>query len=478
MGDVRLGVRGRLAGDNGGAIQLGLGGYLFLPSGSRDQYTGEGAVRGQPHAILGGRLGESVGFVYTLAGGADLRGSDSPHAITYGAGAGLLLVEDVLQLGVELYGATPLGGKQFPLASLPTVTPADASTNLELLGSAKLRVIDGLTFGAAAGPGLRSAVGTPNFRVVGMIGWTPLSAGAATADDDADAVVGDSDDDGVADDIDACPDEKGQPSADPEKDGCPPPDRDQDGILDAEDACPSTKGERSTDVTLNGCPADSDGDGVHDGIDACLQVPGEATSDLTTTGCPIDSDRDGIVDSEDACKKAAGPKHADAARNGCPSDPDGDGIEFAADACPTRKGPASPDPKKNGCPKFVTVTDGEILISQQVHFMSDGSSVTHVVSPNSTRLLAEVTEAIMDPDIELVEVQGHTDDNGAPKYNVHLSQQRAEAVVAWLVHRGVPSDKLVAKGYGFERPVADNRIWTGRAKNRRVQFVILRRKSR
>jgi len=48
----------------------------------------------------------------------------------------------------------------------------------------------------------------------------------------------------------------------------------------------------------------------------------------------------------------------------------------------------------------------------------------------------------------------------------------------WLVDHGVAAERLVAKGYGFSRPVADNRVRTGRQRNRRVQFVVLRRRGK
>ena len=70
-------------------------------------------------------------------------------------------------------------------------------------------------------------------------------------------------------------------------------------------------------------------------------------------------------------------------------------------------------------------------------------------------------------------MQGHTDNSGTPEHNKVLSEQRAEAVRAWLVQHGVPSDKLVARGYGQERPIAPNVTAGNRARNRRVQFIIL-----
>lgn len=477
FGDVRLGARGRLFGDDGGPFQLGLGSYVFFPSGSQDQYAGEGAVRGAFHGVVGGRVGRDVGFTYTASFGPELKASDSPHALVYGAGAALLLVDDMLQVGAELYGVTALSGT-LPLSASGAVTTAPAGTNAELMGSTKVRLFDGLTIGAAAGPGLGSSVGTPVFRAMGLLGWTPLPEPLADESGDRLAAVGDADDDGIDDSIDACPDVPGEPNADPTKDGCPPADRDADGIRDVDDACPTTKGLANADVTRNGCPADSDGDGEHDGIDACPDAVGVANVDPDKNGCPADADGDGVVDSADACPKAAGDPSDDPQRTGCPVDPDQDGIEYAADACPFDKGEADADPAKNGCPRFVRVEGDDILISKRIEFDTYGDSVGESVTADSQGVLMEVAEAIKSrTDIRKVEVQGHTDDSGDEDYNQDLSQRRADAVRTWLIERAdVPADKLVAKGYGFSRPIADNRIKTGRAKNRRVQFVIVSRK--
>jgi outer membrane protein OmpA-like peptidoglycan-associated protein len=70
-----------------------------------------------------------------------------------------------------------------------------------------------------------------------------------------------------------------------------------------------------------------------------------------------------------------------------------------------------------------------------------------------------------------VEVAGHTDNVGASEANQRLSQERAQAVMAALVARGVKADRLTAKGYGQTTPVADNRTEDGRTKNRRVELV-------
>ncbi len=471
-GDLRFGLRGRLAGGDRDPIQLGLGSYLFVPTGSTAGYDGEGAVRGAFQALLGGRLGADVGFVWSAAGGVELRGATRPHQLVFGGGAGLVLGGDTFQIGPELYGATDLGGE--PLAAGTSGIKATSQTHLELLGGVKLRVLGGLVFGAAGGPGLSSAAGTPVFRAIGTLGWSPASGKDKPA---AAVVVGDRDDDGIKDDIDACPDVKGELQSDPAKDGCPPADRDGDTVLDVDDACPTLAGQPNVDATKNGCPKDTDDDGVFDPVDACPDVKGVASQDPKLNGCPGDRDADGILDSADACPDVAGPRSADATVNGCPDDPDGDGIKAPKDACPSERGAADPDPKQNGCPKLVRLAQDEIATREQIQFKINGRNRSETISPVSSDLMKEIHDVITQhPEITKIEVQGHTDDSGKDDYNLILSQERAEMVRKWLIDAGIPGDKLVAKGYGYTKPVADNRIRQGRQANRRVVFVILERK--
>ncbi|MDO9635542.1 MAG: OmpA family protein [Thiobacillus sp.] len=69
-----------------------------------------------------------------------------------------------------------------------------------------------------------------------------------------------------------------------------------------------------------------------------------------------------------------------------------------------------------------------------------------------------------------VEVAGHTDSRGSEAYNMGLSLRRAESVRDYLVTKGIPSDRLVIKGYGESQPVADNATDEGRFQNRRVEL--------
>lgn len=69
------------------------------------------------------------------------------------------------------------------------------------------------------------------------------------------------------------------------------------------------------------------------------------------------------------------------------------------------------------------------------------------------------------------EISGHTDNTGDAAANVALSDARAKAVVAYLVKQGVAANALTAKGYGADKPIADNATDDGRARNRRVEFM-------
>ncbi len=75
-----------------------------------------------------------------------------------------------------------------------------------------------------------------------------------------------------------------------------------------------------------------------------------------------------------------------------------------------------------------------------------------------------------------IEIGGHTDSKGNAEFNLNLSQRRADAVKKYLVEQGIDAGRLVAKGYGSSKPVADNKTPEGRRKNRRVEFKIQKEK--
>ena len=95
------------------------------------------------------------------------------------------------------------------------------------------------------------------------------------------------------------------------------------------------------------------------------------------------------------------------------------------------------------------------------------------IKPESYDLLNRLAEVANQCPNTRLEIAGHTDASGHPAFNRYLSQSRAEAVRQYLIQQGVDSGRLVAKGYGSERPVADNATAAGRATNRRVEIIII-----
>ncbi|MDX2018662.1 MAG: OmpA family protein [Deltaproteobacteria bacterium] len=122
-------------------------------------------------------------------------------------------------------------------------------------------------------------------------------------------------------------------------------------------------------------------------------------------------------------------------------------------------------------PPRVVLTASSITIAEKIQFALNSAQIL----PASDSLLTEIAGVLKDnPQIEVVQVEGHTDSTGTPEHNKKLSQQRAESVKAAMVARGVPAKRLVPKGFGLEKPIADNATDEGREKNRRVEFNIVK----
>ena len=124
-----------------------------------------------------------------------------------------------------------------------------------------------------------------------------------------------------------------------------------------------------------------------------------------------------------------------------------------------------PTPKQSK----VQVSAKEIAIKDQIQFALDSA----VILPQSFGVLSEVADTLIrHADIRRLEVQGHTDNSGTAEHNRTLSEERAEAVRAWLVQHGVGADRLAARGYGQDNPLVPNVTAGNRSRNRRVQFII------
>ncbi|MCK5808698.1 OmpA family protein [bacterium] len=306
----------------------------------------------------------------------------------------------------------------------------------------------------------------------------------------------DSDGDNIPDKIDHCPFDKEDFDKFKDEDGCPDPDNDMDGVLDAQDLCPLKKGP----ATNQGCPVnDKDGDGIPDEIDKCPEQPEDIDTFEDQDGCPdpnndgdelldvndkcpldkgptdnygcpiLDTDGDGVPDIVDKCKMVPEDIDKFEDEDGCPDpDNDKDGVLDVDDKCPITPGVK----EEKGCPKkykLIVVKAAKIELKQKVFFKTGKA----VINAKSFKMLKEVADAVKSiKTIKKIVVEGHTDGTGSRKYNLRLSQKRAEAVLNFLVKHGVSRDRIEAKGYGPDKPIASNRTRAGRSKNRRVEFKI------
>jgi OOP family OmpA-OmpF porin len=142
-------------------------------------------------------------------------------------------------------------------------------------------------------------------------------------------------------------------------------------------------------------------------------------------------------------------------------DSDGDGVPDNIDRCPNTPHGVAVD--KFGCPlKSSIVLEG-------VTFETNSA----ILTADSRAPLNEVADGMVKHPRLKVELQGYTDSTGSDKYNLNLSDRRANAVREYLISQHVVPEQLTAKGFGKADPVASNATPEGRSRNRRVVMKVL-----
>jgi OOP family OmpA-OmpF porin len=96
-----------------------------------------------------------------------------------------------------------------------------------------------------------------------------------------------------------------------------------------------------------------------------------------------------------------------------------------------------------------------------------------VLKPEGKAKLDDLASKVGGINLEVVIAVGHTDTIGSASYNQALSNRRAESVKAYLVSKGIESNRIYTEGKGQTQPVADNSTREGRAKNRRVEVEVV-----
>jgi outer membrane protein OmpA-like peptidoglycan-associated protein len=215
-------------------------------------------------------------------------------------------------------------------------------------------------------------------------------------------------------------------------------DSDGDGLKDGE--------EVNTSKT-NPMKADTDGDGLSDG---------DEVMKYKTDPLKADTDGDGLSDGDEVMKYKTDPLKADTDGGSV-----NDGTEVARGSDPLN--PADDVPPKK---EELKVEVGKAIVLEGIVFATGKADITPETETNLEKAYNTLAQ---NPEI-VVEIQGHTDNTGKKATNMKLSQARAESVKAWLVKKGIAAERITAKGFGPDKPAADNKTKEGRQQNRRIEF--------
>jgi len=418
---LRWQILGRDTRGDGFGLNFGVG--VGLPTGKAEAGSGDGGLTILPTLALSFGAGPvlvaaNVGARVRTDSGA-YNNIDLGSELLWGVGADFRVAEPIA-IGLELFGAA--GFDDFG---------AKPETPVELAAGVKARFLGGLHVEVGGGAGLVPGYGSPEFRVFAGLQWAEYGPGEP-----------DTDGDGLVDSEDQCPLEAEDKDGFEDKDGCPDPDNDKDGVLDQNDRCRDVPEDIDDFEDSDGCPdEDNDKDGLKDLEDSCPDAPEDRDGWKDDDGCPDpDNDGDGVLDVDDKCIDVPENMNEYQDTDGCPDEP--------------------PLARIEGC---------RIVIAEKVYFDTNKATIKAVSFP----LLNEVARIINEnPGIQRVDIEGHTDSDGSAAYNRGLSDKRAKSVRKYLIGQGIAAGKLTGKGYGEDKPIADNTTPEGKEKNRRVEFIV------
>jgi outer membrane protein OmpA-like peptidoglycan-associated protein len=489
FGDLRFTALGLLIppdrDDQG--LGLGLSAHLDIPTGAAAVQLGQRTIAG------GGRVSGTYGWPRWSVGGElgfqlnpkiELGNLTNPDQLLLGATVGYLIL--------------PSTAAHLELRVLPAVragSVAGAQSPAELMASVRHRFASGAHLNGGVGTALSPGVGAPRLRLVVGGGFgrrlSPLP--------------GDADNDGLHDQIDACPDQ--------------PEDLDQ---VEDQDGCPDLSAVLSLDVVHDGARMP--------GVPVRLTSPQLPEVEVLTRSEPVEVEVpegsawlgearascllgrrevlavDGLVPFQlELRARYDAPVHVEVRTTGGKLIP-GSTLTWRSTvaACV----PAEPMQNPTGLldleigagdhqllveapgfgirqatvratpgleqrvdivlePTRLRVESDEIVILERVYFDTDRATIR----PASFPLLDELAALLVArPELGALEIAGHTDNTGSASHNQTLSEQRALAVRDHLAAKGVSPDRLTANGYGESRPLASNDTEAGQDKNRRVEF--------
>ncbi|HEY5937450.1 MAG TPA: OmpA family protein [Kofleriaceae bacterium] len=472
VGNIGLHLKTRFLSTSRHGIGVGAIASLYLPTVSpTERFLGDKKLSPQLMGIVDKEFGRRGRFRVALNGGIRMRSTTTfvdtgdmgapatnqvitaSAELPVGLGLAYAISPQKFDVVAEVFGAIPLGDNE-------NYQP------LEAIGGIKVYLARNSFLSLGAGRGLVPAKGAnPDVRAFIGIVFEPN--------------LGDRDGDGLKDDVDKCPDEPEDKDDFEDEDGCPELDNDRDGIIDEDDKCPNVPEDKDGFQDEDGCPDgnknDRDNDGILDTVDKCPDEPEDFDQFQDEDGCPdVDNDQDGILDVDDLCPNDPEDKDGFEDDDGCPDlDNDKDRILDKDDKCPNKPEEYNNVDDTDGCPDtgVIIKTETGIVILKPINFKFNSD----VIDEKSFYILDAVAASLVgNPQILLLEVAGHADERGNDAYNLDLTNRRSTAVVKYLIGKGIDPKRLEAQGYGETVPIireSNERAW---AKNRRVEFVILK----
>lgn len=312
-GDLRLDLRGVLARSSDRKSAFGAQIGVFFPSGTPANFGGDDKVGGM--FMLSGEtqvkfliLTANTGVVFRPRHAINDPNNDNGLGIgnewRWAAGAFIPLKDGKYRVGGTIFGQT--GIESDSIIGDTAFTKRNSPMEFNVEGRMRFGPADHWWVGAGAGTSILRGYGAPDLRVIGLVGtYVPILDSEAKAPERKAELrarwrrehASDRDNDGIPDDIDACPDEPEDHKGNDPNDGCPlPPDRDGDGIPDQYDKCPDQPEDKDGIDDGDGCPEDdADNDGVPDAVDHCPKMPGKPSSDPNRNGCPTYIQEDGTI---------------------------------------------------------------------------------------------------------------------------------------------------------------------------------------
>lgn len=236
-----------------------------------------------------------------------------------------------------------------------------------------------------------------------------------------------------------------------------PKDSDNDGVYDNSDQCPNTP--MGVTVDSMGCNVDSDGDGVLNSVDQCPNTP--AGTRVDATGCNWDKDGDGIGNDIDMCPNT--PAGTVVGAKGCALeiDSDQDGVLDTVDQCAGT--PLTDKVDTTGCSVFM-----EVEVRQTLNVLF-GNNSDVVQNPDDPKFQEFADFMNRFPNTKTA-IEGHASAPGKAEYNMTISLKRARAVRQLLIDKyGIDANRISAEGFGETRLLDTSNTAEANRINRRIE---------